>query len=347
MITIKDVLAAGERLKSVANPTPVLTSRTLDSRVGARLFFKAENFQRSGSFKFRGAYNKTASLSPNDIARGVITLSSGNHAQAVSLAARLCQTHAIILMPEDVPTSKLEATRAYGAEVITFDRYREDFEELLNREAGERGLPVVHSFDDWLVIAGQGTAALELIEDVGELDVLLVCVGGGGLIAGSAIAAKALQPTLRIIGVEPATGDDTRRSLEAGKRIQIDVPRTIADGLQLPVPGELTFEVIRRLVENVVTVSDEEIVDAMTIFFERMKVVVEPSAATVLAAVLAGKLQVCGNRVGMIISGGNVSPSRFRELVGERHSQVGGDEAAQRHGGLHASTRRPRGRKVT
>ncbi len=313
MIGLADVRAAAERLKGVAHRTPVLRSSTLDERTGARVFLKAEGFQRTGSFKFRGAHNRISSL-PTGTA-GVATFSSGNHAQAVALAARLAGLPAVVVMPEDAPPEKLEATRGYGAEVIVYDRYRGDREALGRRVAEERGLVLVPPYDDPLVMAGQGTAGLELVEDAGGLDLLVVPVSGGGLIAGCATAATALSPGVRVIGVEPQGGDDTRRSLQAGERVRIEVPRTIADGLQVSIPGELTFEVNRRLVDEVVTVTDQEIVRTMALLFGRLKVVVEPSGAAGLAALLAGRIPGRGHRVGVILSGGNVSPARFAELV--------------------------------
>jgi len=313
VIGLADVRAAAERLKGVAHRTPVLRSSTLDERTGARVFLKAEGFQRTGSFKFRGAHNRISSL-PTGTA-GVATFSSGNHAQAVALAARLAGLPAVVVMPEDAPPEKLEATRGYGAEVIVYDRYRGDREALGRRVAEERGLVLVPPYDDPLVMAGQGTAGLELVEDAGGLDLLVVPVSGGGLIAGCATAATALSPGVRVIGVEPQGGDDTRRSLQAGERVRIEVPRTIADGLQVSIPGELTFEVNRRLVDEVVTVTDQEIVRTMALLFGRLKVVVEPSGAAGLAALLAGRIPGRGHRVGVILSGGNVSPARFAELV--------------------------------
>src|SRR5436190_24135536 len=276
---------------------------------------KAENLQRAGAFKFRGAYNKIASLDEDDRARGVAAYSSGNHAQAVALAASLLDTTAVILMPEDAPPAKLEATRGYGAEVVTYDRWTEDREALGTALAQERGLTLVPPYDDPFVMAGQGTAALELLRDVPDLDVLVAPVSGGGLIAGCGTAAKALRPQLSVYGVEPEAGDDTRRSLEEGRRVAIDVPRTIADGFQVTAPGKLTFEVNRRLLEGVVTVGDHELVAAMAFVFDRCKLVVEPSGAAGVAALLAGKLEVDGRRVGVILSGGNVGLARFRELT--------------------------------
>jgi threonine dehydratase len=317
VITLDDVQAAAKRLEGVAHRTPVITGRSLDEATGAaRVLLKAENLQRAGAFKFRGAFNTVASLSAADRARGVATVSSGNHAQALSLAARLHEVPAVILMPDDAPAGKLAATRGYGAEVILFDRYGSDREALLADLVAERGLTPVHPYDEPLVMAGQGTTALELLEDAGPLDVLLVCVGGGGLIAGCATAVKALSPDTRVIGVEPEAGDDFVRSLAAGERVRIDVPRTIADGQQLPQPGELTFPVVQRLVDEVVTVSDEEIVTAMRLLFERAKTVTEPSGACAFAALLAGRIDAAGLRVGVTLSGGNVTAARFAELVG-------------------------------
>jgi threonine dehydratase len=287
----------------------------LDERTGLEVLVKAECLQRSGSFKFRGAYNRIASMSDGERARGVAAYSSGNHAQAVALAARLLGTRATILMPEDAPALKLEATRGYGAEVVTYDRYTEDREAIGGRLAEERGLTLVPPFDDPLVMAGQGTAALELIEDAGALDCLLTPVGGGGLIAGCATIAKELATNVRVIGVEPETGDDTRRSLEKGERIEIEVPRTIADALQVPAPGRLTFEVNRRLLDGIVTVTDEELVRAMRFLFERMKLVAEPGGAAAVAALLAGKAPGASGRAGAIVSGGNVGAGRFAELI--------------------------------
>ena len=316
MISLDDVRAAARRIEGVAHRTPVLTARALDEAVGATVLLKAENLQRVGAFKFRGAYNAVASLSAAERARGVATVSSGNHAQALSLAARLLDAKAVILMPDDAPAGKVAATEGHGAEVIRFDRYAEDREELLAALVAERGLVPIHPYDDERVMAGQGTVALELIEDAGPVDVLLVCVGGGGLIAGCATAAKALLDGVRVVGVEPEAGDDVRRSLEAGERVRIPVPHTIADGQQLPAPGELAFPVIRERVDAVAVASDPEIVAAMRFLFERVKTVAEPSGACALAALLAGRVgDVRGLRVGVTITGGNVTAERFAELV--------------------------------
>jgi threo-3-hydroxy-L-aspartate ammonia-lyase len=315
VIELDDVRRAAARLDGVAHRTPVVTSRTLDERTGARVRLKPENLQRIGAFKFRGAYNTVASLSPEERARGVVTASSGNHAQALTLAAALHEIPATILMPEDAPASKVAATAGYGARLVRFDRYSANREALVAELAEREGLTVVHPYDDERIMAGQGTAALELIEDGGELDLLLVPVGGGGLISGSATAATALCPGCRVVGVEPEVGDDTKRSLAAGERVVVPVQRTIADGQQLDTPGARTFPVIRERVAAVVTVSDAEIVDAMRFAFERLKLVLEPSGASALAALLAGKVEARGLRTGVILSGGNVDVARFRELT--------------------------------
>ena len=314
-IELEDVERAAQRLAGVAHRTPVLSSRTLDERTGAHVHVKAECFQRGGAFKFRGAYNKISSLDASALRRGVIAYSSGNHAQAVAIAAALLGTRATIVMPEDAPRAKLDATRGYGAEIVPYDRWTESREGIGARLAEERGLELVRPYDDRLVMAGQGTVALELLEEAPELDVLLVPVSGGGLIAGCATAAKALQPGIRVVGVEPETGNDTRRSLVAGERVRIDVPHTIADGLQAPEPGELTFEVNRRLVDEVVTVTDDEIVQAMVFLFDRLKLVAEPSGAVGTAALFSGKLDASGRSAGVVLSGGNVGAARFAELV--------------------------------
>jgi threo-3-hydroxy-L-aspartate ammonia-lyase len=300
-----DVRAAARVLDGVAHRTPVVTSRTLGDHVA----IKAESLQRAGAFKFRGAYNKISSLPRGT---GVLAYSSGNHAQAVALAARLLGSEATILMPEDAPRSKLEATRGYGAEVILYDRYTGDREAIGEQLAAERGLELVRPYDDPLIMAGAGTAALELVEDAGPLDTLVVPVGGGGLVSGSATIAKDLG-VRRVVGVEPEAGDDWRQSFAAGKPVSIDVPRTIADGLQTHAPGRLTWEVASRLVDEIVTVSDAQIVEAMRFVFERLKLVIEPSGAVGVAAVQQGL--VSGGRIGVIVSGGNVGADRFAELV--------------------------------
>ncbi|WP_030022389.1 pyridoxal-phosphate dependent enzyme [Streptomyces monomycini] len=314
-VTLDDVQDAAARIKGVVHRTPVLRSRTLDTLVGAEVHLKCENFQRAGAFKFRGAYHAMSRLAPEQLARGVAAFSSGNHAQAVALAARELGSSAVILMPEDAPRSKRDATEGYGAEIVTYDRYTGDRAALGARLATERGLALIPPYDHPHVIAGQGTAALELIEDTGPLDALLTPVGGGGLMAGSAVAATALVPGIRMIGVEPETGDDTRRSLAAGERVRVPVPRTIADGQALPEPGELTFPINRRLLDSVVLVGDDEIRAAMRLAFERLKIVTEPSGATALAALLAGAVDPLPRRVGAVVSGGNIGLDRFLELM--------------------------------
>jgi len=313
-VTLDDIRDAAARLKGVAHRTPVLRSRTLDELVGAEVFLKCENFQRVGAFKFRGAYNAASRLTPEQLARGIAAYSSGNHAQAVALAARELGTTAVIVMPEDTPASKRAATAGYGAEIVTYDRYTGDRVAIGEALATERSLALIPPYEHPHVMAGQGTAALELIEEVGELGALMTPVGGGGLIAGSATAAKGLDAGIRVIGVEPEAGDDTRRSLEAGRRVTIPVPRTIADGQAAETPGELTFSVNRRLVDEIALVSDDEIREAMRFAFERLKIVVEPSGATPLAALLAGRAGPLPHRIGVIVSGGNIDAERFARL---------------------------------
>ncbi|MFI9388755.1 pyridoxal-phosphate dependent enzyme [Kutzneria sp. NPDC052558] len=312
MLTLDDVQDAAARLKGVAFRTPVLRSRTVDGRAGAEVFLKAENFQRVGAFKFRGAYNAVSRLTPEQLERGIAAYSSGNHAQAVALAAREFGSSAVILMPEDTPQSKVDATRGYGAEVVTYDRYTGDRVAIGNALASDRGLTLIPPYEHLHVMAGQGTSALELVEEVGPLGTLVVPIGGGGLIAGSATAAKGLDRRIRVVGVEPELGNDTKLSLAAGRRVSIPVPRTIADGQAADIPGELTFSVNQRLVDEVVLVTDDQIRAAMRFAFERLKIVLEPSGATSLAAVLQGGFS---GRVGVILSGGNVSPDRFAELL--------------------------------
>ncbi|GAA2583166.1 pyridoxal-phosphate dependent enzyme [Winogradskya consettensis] len=317
MVILQDVRDAAERLKGVAHRTPVIRSRTLDDLVGASVFLKAENLQRVGAFKFRGAYNAFSQLTPEQLTRGVVTFSSGNHAQAIALSARELGSTAVIVMPQDSPVAKLDAVRGYGAEIVLYDRYTADREEIGRTLAGERGLTLIPPFDHPHVIAGQGTAALELLDEVGELDAIVVPVGGGGLIAGTAVAAKGLHPAIRVIGVEPEAGDDTRRSLAAGERITIDVPRTIADGQATTAPGELTFALNKDLVDEIVLVSDDELRDALRFAVDRLKLVLEPSGATGLAALLTGRVTPTPARIGVILSGGNVGAARLAELLAE------------------------------
>ncbi|MFF7888838.1 pyridoxal-phosphate dependent enzyme [Streptomyces sp. NPDC020794] len=316
-VALDDVRDAAAQIKGVAHRTPVLRSRTLDELVGAEVHLKCENFQRIGAFKFRGAYNAASRLSPEQLAKGIASYSSGNHAQAVALAARELGTRAVILMPEDAPQSKVDATAGYGAQIVTYDRYTGDGDAIGQALAAEHGMALIPPYDHPHVIAGQGTATLELIEESGELGALVVPVGGGGLIAGSATAAKGLHGGIRVIGVEPVAGDDTKRSLEAGKRVSIPVPRTIADGQAIEIPGELTFSINQRLVDEIALVTDDQIRDAMRLAFERLKIVIEPSGATALAALIAGHIDQLPPRVGLIISGGNINAQRFAKLCAE------------------------------
>jgi threo-3-hydroxy-L-aspartate ammonia-lyase len=311
-----DVVAAAARLRGVAHRTPAITSATLDARTGARAYLKAENLQRMGAFKFRGAYNRLAQLNERERAAGVVAFSSGNHAQGVALAAKLLGVPAVIVMPSDAPASKLAATRGYGAEVVLYERATMNRAEIAQALAAERGATLVPPYDDPAIIAGQGTAALELIEDAGPLDVLLVCTGGGGLLSGCALAATARSPGIAVYGVETVAGDDWVQSLARNERVTIPVPDTIADGMQTQSPGELTFPIVQALCAGVVTVTDDELRDAMRFAFERLKLVIEPSGAAALAALLAGRVDVRGKRVGVTISGGNVDPATFARLIG-------------------------------
>ncbi len=306
-LTFSDVTAAAETLQGVATRTPVLSSRQADAASGARLFFKCENLQRAGAFKFRGAYSTLSRFNVEQRRAGAVAFSSGNHAQAVALAARLLDMPATIVMPHDAAPTKLAATREYGAEVIFYDRYTEDRAALARRLVEERGATLVPPFDHPHVIAGQGTVGKELLEETGPLDYLFVCVGGGGLLAGCALAAEALSPGCRVYGVEPAAGNDAQQSLRSGTIVRIAVPQTIADGAQTPAVGELTFPIMRRLVTDVVTVSDDQLRAQMRFFAERMKIVVEPTGCLAAAAVMNRVVDVRGKRVGVVISGGNVN----------------------------------------
>jgi threo-3-hydroxy-L-aspartate ammonia-lyase len=314
-VTFDDVARAAERLRGVAHRTPAITSATLDERTGAQVFLKAENLQRMGAFKFRGAYNRLVQLDPAARARGVVAFSSGNHAQGVALAAKLLGIPATIVMPTDAPAAKLAATRGYGAEVVLYDRFTMNRAEIAHALAAERGATLVPPYDDPAIIAGQGTTALELIEDVGPLDVLLVCTGGGGLLSGCALAATKLSPGIAVYGVEPEAGDDWVQSLARNERVTIPVPDTIADGMQTQSPGELTFPIVQALCAGVVTVSDDELRDAMRFAFERLKLVIEPSGVAGLAAALTGRVDVRGKRVGVTLSGGNVDAATFAHLI--------------------------------
>ncbi len=313
--TFEDVAAAAKRLAGHAHRTPVLRSRTADAMLGAEVFFKCENLQRAGAFKFRGAFNALARFDAAQRRAGVIAFSSGNHAQAIALAGRVHGIPATILMPGDAPRAKVEATKGYGAEVIHFDRYREDREAIARRLAEERGLTLVPPYDHADVIAGQGTATLELIEEVGPLDDLFVCLGGGGLLSGAALAARALAPSCRLHGVEPEAGNDAQQSLARGEIVHIKTPQTIADGAQTQHLGQLTFEIIRRDVADIVTATDAQLVQAMRFFFERMKLVVEPTGCLGFAGACHAGLPLAGRRVGVLVSGGNVDLQRFAELT--------------------------------
>jgi len=315
-LSYANVLAAAAAIREVATRTPVLTSRHVDEAVGASVYFKCENFQRVGAFKFRGAYNALSRFSAAQKRAGAVAFSSGNHAQAVALAAKLLGMPALIVMPSDAPPAKLAATRGYGAEVVLYERMSEDREALARRLVAERGGTLIAPFDNSEVIAGQGTAAKELFEEVGPLDFLFVCVGGGGLISGCALAAAELSPGCKVIGVEPEAGNDAQQSLRAGHIVRIPVARTIADGAQTPALGELTFPIIKRLVSDIVTVSDAQLLAQMRLFAMRMKIIVEPTGCLAAAAVLNKVVPVAGKRVGVIISGGNADPSLLCASLG-------------------------------
>jgi len=310
-----DVAAAARRLEGVAHRTPVVTSRSLDRAADAAVFLKCENLQRVGAFKFRGAYNRIASLDAAARTRGVVAFSSGNHAQGVALAAALLGSPAAIVMPSDAPRGKLDATRGYGAEVVLYDRMREDRAALARRLADERGAALVPPYDDPAIVAGQGTVGDEFLSEIPDLDVLLVPLGGGGLLAGCSLAAIERRPDIEIYGVEPEAGDDWRQSLARGERVTIAVPQTIADGAQTTSPGVLTFPIVQKLARGAVTVSDDELRAAMRFAFERLKLVVEPTGALALAAVLQAKVATRGRRVGAILSGGNVDPATFADAL--------------------------------
>ena len=311
-VTFEDIVAASRRVAGHAHRTPVLRSRTADARVGAEVFFKCENLQRVGAFKFRGAYNALSQFDAAQRRAGVVTFSSGNHAQAIALAARLLGIPATIVMPRDAPALKVSATRGYGAEIVLYDRYTEDREAIGRELARQRGLTLVPPYDHPHVIAGQGTAALELFEEVGALDALFVCLGGGGLLSGSALVARHRAPDCKIYGAEPAAGNDGSQSFRAGHIVQIDTPQTIADGAQNQRLGQLTFPIIQRLVDDIIEVSDAELVDGMRFFAERMKLLVEPTGCLSFAA--AQKQRPAG-RVGVIVRGGNVDLARFAQLI--------------------------------
>jgi threonine dehydratase len=315
--TYSDVLDAAERIRGIAHKTPVMTSRTANMMTGAELYFKCENFQRMGAFKFRGAYNSIAQFTEAQRKHGVITYSSGNHAQAIALSAKLLGVKATIVMPNDAPAAKVAATKGYGGEVILYDRYKEDREEIGSRLSQERGMTLIPPYDHPHVMAGQGTAAKELIEEVGRLDYLLVCLGGGGLLSGSVLSARALSPRSRVIGVEPEAGNDAQQSFRKGEIVTIDVPQTIADGAMTTHLGQYTFPVIQKYVDDILTVTDQQLIEMMKFFAQRMKMVVEPTGCLAAAAAMSGELPVGGKRVGVIISGGNVDLDLFARFLNE------------------------------
>ncbi|EKU82308.1 threonine dehydratase [Massilia sp. UYP32] len=315
--TYEDVAQAAERILGVAHRTPVLTSRTVNEEFGAEIFFKCENMQRMGAFKFRGGYNALAKFSPEQRRAGVVAFSSGNHAQAIALSAKILGMPATIVMPQDAPAAKVAATRGYGATVVTYDRYTEDREQIGRELAEKHGLTLIPPYDHADVIAGQGTAAKELFEEVGPLDAFFVCLGGGGLLSGSALATRALSPGCLLYGVEPEAGNDGQQSLRKGEIVHIDTPRTIADGAQTQHLGQLTFPIIQRDVNDILTVSDEELVACMRFFAERMKIVVEPTGCLGFAAARRMKEQLKGKKVGILISGGNIDLGRFASLIGD------------------------------
>ncbi|POE08399.1 serine dehydratase [Pectobacterium odoriferum] len=309
--TYDDVVAAAERIDGYANKTPVMTSRTVNDAFGAELFFKCENLQRMGAFKFRGAMNALLQFSDEQKAAGVVTFSSGNHAQAIALAAKLLGIPATIVMPHDAPAAKVAATRGYGGNVVEYNRYTEDREQIGNDLAKKYGLTLIPPYDHPHVIAGQGTAAKELLEETGELDALFVCLGGGGLLSGCALATRQLSPHCKIYGVEPLAGNDGQQSFRSGNIVHIDTPKTIADGAQTQHLGNYTFPLIRQNVDDILTVTDDDLIDAMRFYAERMKIVVEPTGCLSFAAARNLRESLRGKRIGIIISGGNVDISRY------------------------------------
>ncbi|MEH2921519.1 threo-3-hydroxy-L-aspartate ammonia-lyase [Samsonia erythrinae] len=313
--TFDDVVAAAERIAGYANKTPVMTSRTVNAAFGADVFFKCENFQRMGAFKFRGAMNALLQFSDEQKAAGVVTFSSGNHAQAIALAAKLLGIPATIIMPHDAPAAKVAATRGYGGNVVEYHRYTEDREQIGRDLAKRQGLTLIPPYDHPHVIAGQGTAAKELLEETGELDALFVCLGGGGLLSGSALSTRRLSPACKIYGVEPLAGNDGQQSLRSGNIVHIDTPKTIADGAQTQHLGNYTFPIIRRHVDDILTVTDDDLIDAMRFFAERMKMVVEPTGCLGFAAARNLRESLRGKRIGIIISGGNVDISRYSAFL--------------------------------
>jgi len=315
-VTFSDVQSAAERLRGQAHRTPIVTSRTFDQIAGCQVFFKCENLQRGGAFKFRGAYNALSQLTPEQRQRGVVAFSSGNHAQGLALAAKVLGIPATVVMPSDAPQIKLEATCGYGAEIVLYDRLTGDREAIARQLAAERGLTVIPPFDHPHIIAGQGTAALELFQDVPDLDVLITPVGGGGLISGCATAAKAMRPGVRVVGVETEPANDAWQSLRTGRRVTIAPPDTIADGIRTTSLGVITFEIMRKLVDEIVLVADADVIEAMCFMLLRMKLLAEPTGAVPVAALMARKVDgVAGRRVGVIVSGGNADPAILLKIL--------------------------------
>lgn len=315
-MNFSDIQEARERIASIAQRTPVMTSRGFDREAGAQAFFKCENLQRGGAFKIRGAANLIFSIPKSDLPRGVVAFSSGNHAQAVAIAAREIGAKATLVMPEDAPRFKMEATRAQGPVIVTYNRHTDDREALGKRVAEQTGATLIPPYDHDLIMAGQGTVAAELLEDVPDLDALAICIGGGGLVSGCAIAAKAINPSIRVFGVEPELANDSWLSFQEGRRVGIAPPNTIADGLRSPMPGELTFPVMRQHLESIILVTEDEIRATVRFFLLRMKILVEPSGAVAAAAVLFRKLPPNLKRIGVVISGGNVDPEQVAEILG-------------------------------
>ncbi|MBR7798564.1 threo-3-hydroxy-L-aspartate ammonia-lyase [Undibacterium sp. FT137W] len=314
-IQYDDIASAHQRIAQFVHATPVLTSSLADQQTGAHLYFKCENFQGSGAFKFRGACNALLQLTDSQKARGVVTFSSGNHAQAIAKAAHLFHIRAVIVMPNDAPAMKVAATKAYGGEVIFYDRYSENREAIGQRLADEQGLSLIPPYDHPHVMAGQGSSVKELIDEVGALDYLFVPLGGGGLLSGSAVAAKYLSPTCKVIGVEPEAGNDGQRSFQSGKIVHIETPKTIADGAQTQHLGQHTFPVIQTFVDDIVTVSDQQLVETMRFFASRMKIVVEPTGCLGAAYAMSGELNLKERKVGVLVSGGNIDLNKFSQLM--------------------------------
>lgn len=315
--TYQDVAQAHQRILPYLNKTPVLTSRTINELTGAQFYFKCENFQRMGAFKFRGAMNALSQFNDQQRKNGVVTFSSGNHAQAIALSAKLLGIPATIIMPEDAPKAKMEATKGYGGRVITYNRYTEDREEIGQRLAQKEGLTLIPPYDHPHIIAGQGTAAKELFDEVGELDMLFVPLGGGGLLSGSLLSTKALSPDCKIFGVEPLAGNDGQQSLRKGEIIHIDTPKTIADGAQTQHLGNYTFEIIRNNVDDILTATDEELISAMQFYAQRMKMIVEPTGCLSLAAARQFGDKLKGKKIGIIISGGNVDIAQYGHFLAQ------------------------------